>query len=163
MNRSVDGQTPPTSLRSATSPSRGGKGASRRACAFTGVLAKIRGCGANSRPYRAFSKSPRSAIVRRHCRPGGGREPTLLVRGSYRHETATAGKSAVAAALSSFTAQQCERTYTGSIPPWLLPAGLSGLCRPPAEPAFQYRLVYWWQSPTDRRCWCSTPHRDCHR
>ena len=44
-NHTVDVQTPPASLHSATSPSRGGKGAARRACTLIWVLAEIRGCG----------------------------------------------------------------------------------------------------------------------
>ena len=44
-NHTVDVQTPPASLHSATSPSRGGKGASRRACTLIWVLAEIRGYG----------------------------------------------------------------------------------------------------------------------
>ena len=44
-NHTVDVQTPLASLHSATSPSRGGKGASRRACTLIWVLAEIRGCG----------------------------------------------------------------------------------------------------------------------
>mgnify|MGYP001481319712 FL=1 len=44
-NHTVDVQTPPASLHSATSPSRGGKGAARRACTLIWVLAEIRGYG----------------------------------------------------------------------------------------------------------------------
>ena len=44
-NHTVDVQPPPASLHSATSPSRGGKGASRRACTLIWVLAEIRGYG----------------------------------------------------------------------------------------------------------------------
>ena len=44
-NHTVDVQTPPASLHSATSPSRGGKGAARRACTLIWVQAEIRGYG----------------------------------------------------------------------------------------------------------------------
>ncbi len=44
-NHTVDVQTPPASLHSATSPSRSGKGAARRVCTLIWVLAEIRGYG----------------------------------------------------------------------------------------------------------------------